>query len=390
MWIVALTAGLLVPATPQDKKKPAEDKALQMKVDAAIKKGVEYLRQQVKTNERLKPGPMCPNELVLLALIHSGAAEDDPEVQKFLGPLLQAELQSTYCVSVQAMVLEELERVKHQGRIAQCAQFLVDNQGKKGHWTYGKPTTFPPMTPSKAAPTGGKARPSKDPAGAREKPKVVSRIPVRKQREGEDDGDNSNSQYAALGLRACHDAGIVLPPEVVELALRWWRGGQKPADSKEGYPSAGWDYGAKATDAYGSMTAGAVGAIVIYDYIKEGKLSWFKDRDVQEGLQWMAKHFSPDSNPAFPGPKEKWSLYYLYAVERLGMLYGTERFGTRAWYPEGAKVLLDAQKPDGSWWMDTAEGAPLTDTCFALLFLRRATRPLVDVPSVDRFAPADK
>jgi hypothetical protein len=44
-------------------------------------------------------------------------------------------------------------------------------------------------------------------------------------------------------------------------------------------------------------------------------------------------------------------------------------------------VILDAQKPDGSWVV--GKDSPAWDTCFAILFLRRATRPLTDVASVD-------
>jgi hypothetical protein len=73
--------------------------------------------------------------------------------------------------------------------------------------------------------------------------------------------------------------------------------------------------------------------------------------------------------------------YYLDAVERLGILTGTEKIGNREWYPEGSKMLLETQRPDGSWKL----GENLYyDTCFAILFLRRATAPLIDVPSVDR------
>jgi hypothetical protein len=40
------------------------------------------------------------------------------------------------------------------------------------------------------------------------------------------------------------------------------------------------------------------------------------------------------------------------------------------------------QAADGSW---TSKGADhsIWDTCFAILFLRRATRPLTDVASMD-------
>ncbi len=66
------------------------------------------------------------------------------------------------------------------------------------------------------------------------------------------------------------------------------------------------------------------------------------------------------------------------------MLYDSSLIGNRDWYLEGERVILRAQKPEGSW----AESGPATmrpsrDTCFAILFLKRATRPLV--VSVDRY-----
>jgi hypothetical protein len=77
-------------------------------------------------------------------------------------------------------------------------------------------------------------------------------------------------------------------------------------------------------------------------------------------------------------------------LERAGELFGTERFGDHEWYPEGALVILDAQEADGSWFRD-GHGSHVSgresDTCWAILFLKRATRPLTDIVSEDtRFA----
>jgi hypothetical protein len=86
-----------------------------------------------------------------------------------------------------------------------------------------------------------------------------------------------------------------------------------------------------------------------------------------------------------------YSYYALYAMERAGRLYGTEFFGEHLWYAEGAKQLLASQNADGSWGEKPPEkswSTPTWDTCFAILFLRRATAPLV--PSVDKFIGAPK
>jgi hypothetical protein len=126
------------------------------------------------------------------------------------------------------------------------------------------------------------------------------------------------------------------------------------------------------------MTAGAVGAVCIYDYILDK--DWKKDKVVLDGLAWMDRHWSVTENP---GPSEtakgvpnSWLYYYLYAVERMGLLYDTTLVGSHDWYLEGARELLKAQKPDGSWDASHFKH-PTWDTCFAILFLKRATRPLV-------------
>ena len=78
-----------------------------------------------------------------------------------------------------------------------------------------------------------------------------------------------------------------------------------------------------------------------------------------------------------------WQCYHLYAVERAGRMLGFKKIGKQDWYAEGARWLLDNQKPDGSWrdaGVDTTARRPpyldTADTCFAILFLTLATPPL--------------
>ena len=54
----------------------------------------------------------------------------------------------------------------------------------------------------------------------------------------------------------------------------------------------------------------------------------------------------------------------------IGAGQGIGRQATHALAQQGAKVLCDIQKGGGSW------GGGTVDTCFAILFLKRATRPL--------------
>lgn len=376
--IVILVLGWNIAQAQQKNPPPPSPKVDEFKVESAIKRGAEALKLKAR---KVGGGRGGSRELLLLTLIHSGVKRTDPVVEDLLQAMLDEELGFTYRVALQAMVLEEIDRVKYQRRLLQCAQFLVDNQCLNGQWTYGEPTTYPEpsLGGSKDVATGGPVTPAGGVVVFGEKPAVRIRIPVKKQRDGPKNGDNSNSQYAALGLRACHDSGIVLPKEVVQKAAQWWRdsqcgdppappvkGGRVATGSAAAWPAArGWSYGNKGT-AYGSMTAGAVGALVICDYILGS--DWKKDENVNAGLSWLRDNFTVTENA---NHGMKYHYYYLYGLERTGMLYGIEKLGKFDWYYEGATHLLDAQADDGSW------GGAL-DTCFALLFLKKSTRALVE------------
>jgi alkylation response protein AidB-like acyl-CoA dehydrogenase len=81
---------------------------------------------------------------------------------------------------------------------------------------------------------------------------------------------------------------------------------------------------------------------------------------------------------ALTNPKKgAWHFYWIYAVERAGSMVGTEWFGDRAWYKEGSEWLLSNQQKNGSWFSkdnEKDESDKVCDTCWAILFLKRATK----------------
>jgi len=414
--VVFLSAGGILAG--QDAK--GFDKVDQKKVDQAIEKGVQFLRSPAAVPHPSHRGIEHSNELVLYTLFKAGVPPTDPAFDRLMLVVENGPLRHTYSVSLQAMLLEELDRVKYQPRLVQCAQFLVDNQYSNGQWSYGEPTPAVkdvPLTPTggsgAATASGGGSKPKDLRATApdpKKKPAVAKKIPVRQTRVLPGGGDNSNSQYAALGLRACWDAGIEIPEPVLTKARNWWVSSQHPASGADAKkpaaapavatgpgveavtgPPRGWCYQdtygvCKGGPAYAAMTAGATGAVVIYDYML-GK-DWRKDVTVASGMAWFVKNWSvtQDIGPSEVegGSPEAYLYYYLYALERLGMLYDTGMIGDHPWYPEGAEFLLKIQKPDGSWEGLKPEKKPTWDTCFAILFLKRATRPLVATESAGK------
>lgn len=369
------------------------------KVGAAIERGVAWLRKAPSPGEMSKKDPTLPpirnaDDLLLLTFLHSGLPEDDPRVRELLASVLAAPLDKTYSVALRAMVLEELDRVRYQSHIARCAQFLLDNQLPSGQWSYGAPSVAADAMKVETLSASPAQAPGKD--GLRPKPKVVRKLPLKQSRVPAGWGDFSNTQYAALGLRAAHDAGIVLPKDVIVRAIQAINAAQQAGPPPQGGAAPSLPSGRKARGwcyddpckcplhrPYGTMTAGMVSSLAIFDYIL-GRDSR-RNTAILDGLAWLQVHYTVET---VPGPiewdkitKTTYLTYYLYGLERAGILTGNEKFGTRFWYADGVRVLLKSQKPDGSWAVDDW-GTPTWDTCLALLFLKRSTRPLV--PSTDR------
>ena len=116
------------------------------------------------------------------------------------------------------------------------------------------------------------------------------------------------------------------------------------------------------------MTAGALGCVVILDYYL--KRNWKRDPRIKAAMIWMTKNVTVEKNPH--KPQNRAYYYYLYALERAGILSGVKKFGTFDWYRKGANKLIQLQTPTGAWG-STAQ------TCFSILFLRRGTPGLPGV-----------
>ncbi|HVR83961.1 MAG TPA: hypothetical protein VMU54_06580, partial [Planctomycetota bacterium] len=340
--LAILLSALFVATSIQAQQQPAHPKVDQEKVDEAIQKGCKYLVvagngfATFTHGMRNQPAAVqAYGELVLLTLLHSGYyTEDTPEIQPLIRHVTEKIIGSTYTAALMAMALTKLNARKYQERIAVCAQFLCDNQCENGQWDYGEPLVDPPKTtydlpkrPKKPEPetvaTGDSdpnaPKPPVDakPAGTAGKTQVekkgakttaMPRIPVRKRKPGPPNGDNSNSQYAALGLRACMDASIDVDPAVLQRARQWWLRNQH-GDGGWGYNDRG-DTGGNtndtgvSNDSYGSMTVGATGALCIYDYYMG--LPFKTDSAVIKGADWIGKNFDVTKNP------KKTSFAYLY------------------------------------------------------------------------------
>ncbi len=211
--------------------------------------------------------------------------------------------------------------------------------------------------------------------------------------------DNSVTQYAALGLRSAALCGIPLPAYVWPGLLNHFLSDQKKKEkdnplrfrlvsfSEYARMESG-DKGARKTSAflrakargfgyssgsfpYGSMTcAGITGLALAESMLRRNKRIQMRqrrntDKALLSAFAWLGENFSVRQNPRRDYDHY---YYYLYSLERACQLSGIARIGERDWYFEGAMQLLINQQANGSW-------GGLSNTCFAILFLKRAVAP---------------
>jgi hypothetical protein len=297
-----------------------------------VKRRTDLTRSLRDGKRHAEAPPRTYAELAVLAL-----PGGDPLVEDMLDALLGKRIESTYTAALQAVALNRVDPVRHRERIRSCYRFLVENQCVNGQWDYGE--AQPQLRPS---------------------------------------GDNSCSTYAALGLRACREAGIEVDREVVRRSRDWWLQAQN-ADGGWGYN----EYGNRELEAapaghtasnasYGSATASGISSIQVLSTILGEDYS--RHASVRRGLEWLAKNHVLDRNPRkAPGFSQ---IHYWLALERLGLGLGTEHVGTHEWYADGAEFLLRTQQADGSWKVEQGdfmgrEIGDVLDTCLAVIYLRR-------------------
>lgn len=241
------------------------------------------------------------------------------------------------------------------------------------------------------------------------------------------DHDFSNTQYAILGLRAAAEIGCTVKSEIWSDLLRFTVISQEPTGpevapvdvSRPGTTRSGttrdrargWGYYGNMTwvpeiddpapskrdrkgkddgpprpplppfapmadvRPYGSMTAACVANLVICRSELLGTRGYPAELDrnaeqaIRDGIAWIGAKFSIPQNPGNNG----WDFYWMYSLERAADLAGVERVGTHDWYGEGAEYLVANQERLGSW---RAAGSLEQTTSWALLFLRRGTKPV--------------
>ena len=380
-------------------------------LNTSIDKGVAYLKAQIKAKNT---GQHSYGQVALetYALISAGVSVNDPIITQNFKILTQMVKGSTHTYSVACYIFAL------DAAIAQLEQdHMFDSPGRlKGeNKNIGRPFRANMATAVKTLVK------TQNPSGAW-------------RYFAANDFDNSNVQFAVLGLGVGAKRGIPIPPKVWEGVYKHFVGGQqkngpvtpsrikleKPEEDRraqalrlvseeEARPKPkktsrrkkdtpkgrtivlkpeddpivgteevvvkvrGWDYENKGGATWNMSCAGLSSCLILRANIKGNidKDGWKKlNTSIADGYGYLMGAWTPFS-----------SLYGLYSLEKVADIGGVQLFNGHDWYAEARGHLIGFQQPDGSWAGGNAHGENhRVATSFALLVLKRASSLLTRKP----------
>lgn len=316
------------------------DEPLVEKVRKSIQDGKGYLLGQQRPNGswEISAGdvahPGAATSLTLLALLTAGESPQSEAIQNGLRYLRGIKPNHTYTVALQTMAFAQAGAGEDRERIQRNVQWLLDARQPTG-WSYTK--------------AGGP--------------------------------DNSNTQYAVLGLHAGIEAGVKVDKGALESIRKF------VLNSRSG---GGWSYQPSAGAPTMTMTCAGLCNLMITgmdldvskQHMENGVIrdcgKYDENRPVADALRLIGGHFPSEIKPgtAQRDLSSNYPFYCLYGIERTGRLTGRRFFGGHDWYEIGCRYLVSIQK-DGSWHGSAPDGPPVVATSFALLFLAKGRTPVL-------------
>lgn len=373
---------------PVVQKKPAPEPLIvlppeeQKKVDHAINTGADFLRKAQLPNGTW-PGdgghPTGYAAMAGLTLLETGAKKDDPVIVKAAKFVRDAvpRLTNTYELSLAVLFLNKLAGPEDTQLIQELTLRLVAGQTVQGGWGYGCPVLskeehdylFGILTQLKDRPPEDVAR-GLGAGGGKPVPPRLRNLAVLQPNKDQPDhffrqgGDNSNTQFAILALWAARGHKVPLD-RTLKLIDKRFRSTQN-ADGRWTYNGQG-----EVTPLPTMTCAGLLGVAIGHGLKEAGKGGLRPDQDplVQKGLEHLAKSIGQPGESK--GKPRMLPMYFLWSVERVGMLYQLKTINGKKWYHWGVEMLTQNQHPDGHWRVQFHGSSDVMDTCFAILFLHR-------------------
>ena len=358
-------------------------------------KGVEFLKskQLDEGSWEFAGHEVGVTALCTLALLENGIPQSDSLIEKGHRYIKRntKELGSTYDIALAIVLLSRLDEYGNKQMIRDLGARLIAGQNVGGGWSYTCPA------------------------------KVTSLIlanPESRPKAPEGVGDNSCTQFAVLGLWTASRTGLDIDQPMAAVARRF----RTTQNSDGGWPytSAVANAGDKTAipnpsgsamtfaglfsltvaranklrkqleereisgdDKSKSSAAGSkkstAGATKKTDAKKDDKAD-DKKEPAAETSEKSGETSTLMNDPIFSkglakagefvqGADE--ARYFLWTIERLGVLLNLEKLGGVDWFAKGANILLKTQQPDGSW-PEVHNDKGLSQTAFSILFLRKA------------------
>jgi hypothetical protein len=366
------------PGDPPQNIEPAKDKELPppLEVQKAIDRGVAHMKLRFRDKDKTlfsewgSDGHTGAAALGALALLEAKVPANDPAVLKALAIVRDGspKMKLGYALSCVLLFLNRLDQavplsVEDKALVRTLALRLIAGQTGNGCWSYENP----PIT-------------------AKQEQELMQELATNRYAphnlEPKYKPDNSNTQFALLALWGCRRHKIPVRAPLL-LATANFQNTQNENGSWGYVPSkeAGMNY-------VDSGTCAGLLALAIEKTLREDK-AFFENTDND-----------PPSNPKADGLREKGfehlasvigrtkddpymaetlqgrifkasaqgDFYFLWSVERVGVIYGRSSIGGKDWYQWGSDVFLKNQRNDGSWEDSYGD---FVDTAFALLFLTR-------------------
>jgi hypothetical protein len=359
---------------------------LQKQINQAIDKGVAFLKAGQANNGTWKKGPHTPGATALAAwtLLECGLPANDPAIQNatfFLRNAAVAE-RKTYHLSLYILFFDKLGDPEDSPLIESLAVRLLASQTKDGGWTYdceevseveqkrlqavnanrkNNGIVIPPrpVLPRKFA--------DLDPAIRQQ----IQQLPNRKLPANHPaligGGDNSNTHFAMVAVWVSARYGVPANPALQQVSRRF--AAFQRADGSWLYQNLP----ARVNPPRGlfsdSMScAGLLGlAMGVNKNNPQAGAQLQNDAQVAAGFKNLAGIMQRR-----PLQWNNWNdeFHFLWSLGRVGMAYGRDKIQNVNWFELGTNFLVMTQADNGSWTGKFAVGG--CDTCFALLFLKRA------------------
>jgi hypothetical protein len=396
---------------------PAARATDQDAINRAIERGVASLRKLQQADGTWPHPQIGATALAGLTLLECDVPATDPAVRRAADAVRAAAVHCTHTYSI-ALSLLFLDRIGEEADVPVIESLtvrLLAGQTGNGGWNYECPDVpeaearrlaalLKQRTELTARSRPGDAQRAADKTGEKAAGERKVTEEIRKQIEvinreaprrptGRD--DNSNTQFAVLALWVARRHSLPVEGALALVNTRF-RGSQNG--------DGGWDYmsrahspgsgrGGKST---ATMTCSGLLGLAVVHGAAEAELRAAKPKEADKPKEGDKPHKLPDPtrDPAVRSglsalgsaighpvgnkkgkhvavlPEGGRMYYFLWSLERVGVAYGLKTIGGKDWYGWGSEIIVANQQADGGWKGDfSGMGA---DTCFALLFLRRA------------------